>query len=359
MHADKYPYPCTVDGCIYRTVNSWSLRDHIASVHSDEKQLKCHLCDFAAKTKTVLLKHKRTIHEGRLRYCDMCDFTCPWDARTKLLSHKRDVHMQSLAYKCNLCTFSSGARPALQAHMENAHRTGWKSKSHKSREYKRRNKANGEPVVKPDPVWRYWCSECGALFQREYGVNEHIRKLHDPSMAACGVPTNATKPGSLLFKCSVCNISSSSKAELDDHLRNNHDSQAVLVAEYTEDENFKPTYFACDQCNFKSENWCGLKSHVRARHERKLHRCHLCTYVSFSQGAIGNHLVRDHGLPRQHPKRVHKKKSTLSVQLDQNQDVPPPITAQLPTLDLSKPFTVINSGGTIYIDSSMPATSSA
>lgn len=354
-HTDQYPYACTVDGCIYRTVNSWSLRDHIASKHSDERTHKCSQCDFSAKTKTVLILHRRTVHEGRVRQCNLCDFTCPWDSRTKLLTHKKEAHLEALPYKCKFCPSSFHSRNALQTHVEYTHEgTG----SRRSSKPSTKKKSNGSTP----PIWRYWCSECGDVFQFEYFVQEHIRKMHDPSLSACIVPTNATKPGTLLFKCSLCDISSSQKSEIDNHLEQNHDGQAALVAEYTEDENYKPTYFACDKCNFKSEKWCGLKSHIRARHESKLHNCPHCPYVAFGQGAVSNHMVHKHGMPRQHPKRINKKKPVLiktPTALPAAAEMSDSLSNQLPTVTLPESYTFVNSGNVIYIDAAMTETPSA
>ena len=65
-----------------------------------ERKHKCLLCDYKAKSKSKLERHKQTVHEGRKFYCDTCSFSCSEYYSLKM--HDLSIHQKKFDYECDL-----------------------------------------------------------------------------------------------------------------------------------------------------------------------------------------------------------------------------------------------------------------
>merc|ERR1712150_389719 len=66
---------------------------------------ECKLCGFVAKNKSVLINHKKQVHEKDLN-CDRCDYTT--GNKTNLQSHINVKHEGVKDFKCTECDFAAG-----------------------------------------------------------------------------------------------------------------------------------------------------------------------------------------------------------------------------------------------------------
>lgn len=315
-HTTELPHACPVEGCIYRTKYGWSVKHHVKSFHSDEKDYKCSICDYAAKTKLEVRRHIQSDHEGRKRTCSDCDFQCPFKSRSTMVKHMESVHgildnsihkcdycdytttqsLQNLAdhinakhakaikYCCSICSFSTYSKYSLKLH-EYAHQN---AKGNTPYRYTSRS------VNPKKSVPRFWCSICGDSFTSEDLTLLHIKDRHDITDNATPVPTLATKPGTLYFKCSICESKFTSKLLAEEHVATEHDG-GVLEAQFEEDEDYSASVIQCKHCPFKTSTLCGLRSHVRAKHELRLLKCDICNFGTMHRSALTTHMVRQHG----------------------------------------------------------------
>ena len=97
----------------YHKVN---LRNH-EFIHLDHKSFSCNTCGNSYKTKVILYKHKKNVHEG-LFVCKTCDKKFYTQG---LLSNHENIHLEHAKYFCSLCKYGAKTNAALQQHTKIKH----------------------------------------------------------------------------------------------------------------------------------------------------------------------------------------------------------------------------------------------
>ena len=71
------------------------MRQHIASVHGNEKPFKCAICNHCFALKHNLTQHIKRVHEKKTKnHCKECDMT--FATRDDLKRHTREVHISNM-----------------------------------------------------------------------------------------------------------------------------------------------------------------------------------------------------------------------------------------------------------------------
>ncbi|KAI0564847.1 hypothetical protein FGB62_23g111 [Gracilaria domingensis] len=105
-----------------RTSSASLSTNSTASGSSDvsEKKHICSTCSARFKMRGDLLRHIRTVHEGKKRYqCPRCPKAFGHSGH--LNRHIQSVHLQQRRFKCNICGFQFFQASHLQSHMGHVH----------------------------------------------------------------------------------------------------------------------------------------------------------------------------------------------------------------------------------------------
>ncbi|XP_045481058.1 zinc finger protein 596-like [Harmonia axyridis] len=69
-----------------------NLEGHIDAVHLNEREHKCHLCDYAANQKHDLKKHIDSVHLSKKEHkCHLCEFAA--NQKNNLKKHLDSIHL--------------------------------------------------------------------------------------------------------------------------------------------------------------------------------------------------------------------------------------------------------------------------
>ncbi|CAG9811371.1 unnamed protein product [Chironomus riparius] len=183
-----------------------SLKDHMLSVHSDERKFKCHLCSKSFKLPSVLKNHLmshdkqfeckicgkkfrngpdlkfhiKQFHENPRSFkCEICEkgFFDKGNFKKHLKTHDKN---RDKAYKCDRCSYSDDNKAHLKKH-QNFH-ARWDAKV-------------GKDGVK--------CPKCSVMFKDEKHLSFHIAVVHPK----------------VLFQCDLCAMYSKTKTNFEKHMR--------------------------------------------------------------------------------------------------------------------------------------------
>ncbi|CAN8062220.1 unnamed protein product [Agarophyton chilense] len=139
-----------------RTFSSSASTKSSASGDSDSSERKhvCSTCSARFKLKGDLLRHIRTVHEGKKRH--QCP-TCPkaFGHSGHLNRHIQSVHLQQRRFKCEICGFQFFQASHLQSHMGHVH----------------------------DPSKPFECSDCGVRVNTKLALRSHKGKTKCGSIA--------------------------------------------------------------------------------------------------------------------------------------------------------------------------------
>ena len=105
-------YPC--DKCAYVAIDVSWLERHKAFRHKHS----CKLCDFDARSPSLLKEHNQAVHEGIRYHCDQCDYLATTERN--LMQHKRVKH-EGIRFTCDQCEYSATSKGDLNRHRNNIH----------------------------------------------------------------------------------------------------------------------------------------------------------------------------------------------------------------------------------------------
>ncbi|XP_069740969.1 transcriptional repressor CTCF-like isoform X2 [Narcine bancroftii] len=243
--------------CLHTFPQQSSLNRHFRS-HTNEQPHKCHLCDKAFRTITLLQSHINT-HTGirKTFQCKLCLHTFP--QRSSLNRHLTS-HTNERPHKCHLCDKAFRTITLLQNHI-NTH-TG--TRPHK-------------------------CPDCPMAFVTSGEVLRHRRYKHTHE-----------KP----FKCSVCDYASVEVSKLKRHIRSHTGERP----------------FPCTCCSYASRDTYKLKRHMRTHSGEKPYKCHICQANFTQSGTMKMHIRQKHtdNVPKYHCPHcsaIIARKSDLGVHL--------------------------------------------
>ncbi|CAB0040268.1 unnamed protein product [Trichogramma brassicae] len=98
VHEGRKDYLC--DKCEKKFTQVGNLHFHQRTVHEGLKNYACDRCEKKFGLKQHLLVHQRTVHEGRKDFtCDKCDRK--FGVKFKLIEHQKTVHEGRKDYACD------------------------------------------------------------------------------------------------------------------------------------------------------------------------------------------------------------------------------------------------------------------
>lgn len=212
-------YICYI--CNYVGVNITNVRNHMFK-HTNEKPLRCEICDKYFKHRITLKRHQVThmdkIELDKLKKlkCHLCDY-----ATRNSHNLKRHIFTHTGSEKkasCTKCSMKFSDKTQLKSHME----------TH---------------LDATQRIKKFKCNVCGFAFALSGNLNRHIASKH-----------SATKP----FACDKCPQKYSDPSSFKNHLR-----------AHIETPNF------CSQCPRRFAEKSELKKHMAA-HKPKRFSCKLC-----------------------------------------------------------------------------------
>ena len=93
---------------------------HISTIHTDQKEIKCHICDKALLNTASLNAHIKRVHEKITKFsCDICEKT--FYQSCQLQTHKRFAHEGQRDFECDFCDRAYSTLGNLKKHIQNIH----------------------------------------------------------------------------------------------------------------------------------------------------------------------------------------------------------------------------------------------
>ena len=114
-HSEERPLKC--DQCDYTCKRHWAMSCH-KTKHSNVRPFKCGFpgCSMAMKTRSDLLKHRKTHKVVRDFICTVCEkgFKC----QVSLNKHVRHTHVNERIYGCDICGKMFKSKIVLRCHLQ-------------------------------------------------------------------------------------------------------------------------------------------------------------------------------------------------------------------------------------------------
>ncbi|CAF1565697.1 unnamed protein product [Rotaria magnacalcarata] len=255
--------------CNYCTGKKYLLQRHLKS-HSTERPHKCAYCSNTFKTTAQLQNHVNT-HLGIKPFqCKFCEYK--FTTSGELIRHVRYKHTLEKPHKCEECGYATVELSKLRRHIRT--HTGEKpySCSYCSPDtFKLKRHLRVHTGERP-----YQCTVCKFRFTQSNSLKAHLL-THE---------TNAQK-----FHCTYCPTVLTRKADLKQHMLKKH----------ANDEDF----VTCLKCDQEFTDPHELTQHKKLHHAmnntnnnfntpRVQLSCSLCTYKTFSQDILDDHMDSQH-----------------------------------------------------------------
>ena len=162
------------------------LDKHISEAHAESAELLlCPKCGFSTYVEKILKKHHRAKHtsKGQSKTCEHCGKI--FKSNQKLHTHIDRIHPETGQQKfmCQHCDKTFIYESSLKEHRfhcvnqnteeRQAKRKKYAETAYEKMKLKKKSKASKDPP-------KYGCEKCGAKFQTEEIVRQHIINTHQP-----------------------------------------------------------------------------------------------------------------------------------------------------------------------------------
>jgi KRAB domain-containing zinc finger protein len=224
-------YDCNI--CSSKLHTERSLQTHMITHNENRTKYGCDLCDYEAFEKSMVKKHKSSVHDGKRYKCDLCDYSTK--EKNRIPVHKRTIHNNEY-FECEQCDAKFAKRSTLKYHNEANHGGQQfmcsecptvlshilKLKTH-VKNYHGEIDPNGIP-----------CDQCDYVGKRKSNLWRHRQLKHNFTLNKCNDCDYTTKYKRLLeehtnlkhkglgYECDVCGIKKSRKLDLDEHMQKKH-----------------------------------------------------------------------------------------------------------------------------------------
>ncbi|XP_005102263.1 oocyte zinc finger protein XlCOF6 [Aplysia californica] len=290
-HNNSRPYLCT--DCGFRAKSITNLNAHTV-IHSEVKEVKCSLCDYRCHTKNQLDRHMvrhSSVKKFKCSFPD-CAFACKTQGSLK---RHTQIHTSGIKYACPICDYYARDRADLKKHKISQHprNVSYDCKEcGMSFERVAELKKHSLAIHRSNKIC--FCAYCDYSCETPQELRDHMQIHYGKYSFICNVCGYTCRLKSLYkrhmarhnkdkkFACPTCNYACAEKADLQKHLTSKHSQE-------------KP--YACPHCNYKCKFQARLNNHIAYVHsDLKPYFCKLCPYTGKSAENLRKHLGTHSGL---------------------------------------------------------------
>nr|CAI5857397.1 unnamed protein product [Callosobruchus analis] len=266
VHPEEWNRKCPLCNAILKTEQQ--MWDHLKEIHSPV--YPCDVCKETLQltkvfcTRLQLAKHKAALHHPLINLCNVCGQI--FHERYQLELHKASHTNKGKTsneddLKCPLCPKVYGSKQQMKCHKRRAHRDFIHPCDVCGRKF--RIPSQVEAHKKTVHVERiYKCDMCQSSFKTKLGLETHIKQVHQKTFD---------------FFCDQCGHGCRSKYDILDHKRNVHDKIKLM----------------CSDCGKTFLGRSSLQQH-KALHGDEQYPCSLCEKVFKSKHQMKRHFMRNH-----------------------------------------------------------------
>ena len=254
-------------------------------------EYKCELCDFSAFRKSSILRHFKSVHDGKKYDCDECGKSVRYLKQHKNRRHSKNqksVH-EGKKYDCDECGKSVRY---LKDHKNRRHSENTKTLNCKICDKSFHYKQNLKVHIKRNHDKKIFnCDQCNFSASLNSFLKQHLLIHGDPTIKCEDCEYKTTRKSCLnrhrkiqhnqeIFSCSKCSYVCKTGTALSDHNRKKHD------------ETFQR--LKCDQCTYSTDRKDSLQKHIEGLHDNVGFPCYICEYQATRKQYLANHLQRVH-----------------------------------------------------------------
>lgn len=183
-----------------------SMKDHMTSLHSDERKHKCKICSKSFKLHSVLNNHLGS-HDKKFE-CKIC--SKKFRNEPDLKNHTKEVHENPRSFKCEICEKGFYDKGNFKKHQKTHDKNRQKAYKCDRCSYSSDNKAHyklhenyherWDAKVGKNPVK---CTKCPIMLKDKKHLSYHMLYVH---------PVN-------LFQCDLCAMFSKTKPNFEKHMK--------------------------------------------------------------------------------------------------------------------------------------------
>ena len=169
-HGDERPYHCSECDLCYSMKGH--LIEHIERIHQNKVKFTCNQCGKGFHSKTVWNDHCR-VHRGIKYECNQCDQT--FGIKSNLKNHIRSVHNNEKRYLCDFCNKGFYNKKDWRCHYRT--HTGEKPFQCQTcdKTFKRKTALRRHTMIHTGER-PYECSNCNKRFRRNYRRKTHQKE---------------------------------------------------------------------------------------------------------------------------------------------------------------------------------------
>ena len=149
-----------------------TLREHIKIKHQGYKY-NCHICSKVYSSSQEVKIHIKSAHEGKRYECNIC--TSVFTLKACLLRHMKTQHFPEL-HSCKICDYKTGRTQCLKRHVDYVH----KNKTTTCLECNKsvRNLHQHQKRIHSEKGTTYPCKICSYQTGIKVDLNAHIKRVH-------------------------------------------------------------------------------------------------------------------------------------------------------------------------------------
>ena len=193
-HERKTGHAC--NACNFTTFSLNILNIHNRNEHKNEITaiINCEMCDFATARRDDLDRHIKNYHR-----CGVCEFKAR--DQMDLIKHRKNAHKM----KCPTCSFESGYKEAIKAHIEQRH----EGKTYQCNQCDHISNHQGSLKIHMNNKHlgvRFECPKCDYKATQRGNLKIHKQAVHD----------------GIVHDCNLCEYKASTKRSVDLHVKSKH-----------------------------------------------------------------------------------------------------------------------------------------
>ena len=290
VHNDDKPFKCKeVEDCEFRGKHNHDIIQHVKRVHKKaEASYLCQTCGKAYHHESALKIHVALVHEKKPKsevmnkrpkpyQCNNCDRT--FSTQGHLKQHQiLHVDESSNSIKCNYCdsyfqTVAEYDEHVVKLHSEDAEDLGYYSCDQCQVSFCLTKILDLHyQIVHQERRWT--CHICLKPLTNSWRLKQHIDGVHKGLKPYGGKSRNSKK-------CPFCDNWDIKTEMLKDHISRCHPNE--------------PLPFMCDKCDHKTFNKYSLESHIKIMHTQKQeYICDQCDFVTNYANGIKRHVMAVH-----------------------------------------------------------------